>query len=93
MDLSIYYRDFESIYHLAIFVVCLAVFVTLFIGVRTIIDKEAKRRSKIATVVMLIVILGFIFAYFFCDAYPCKKDIDQQTILYYEGNFEILDKF
>ena len=47
MDLSVYYQKYISVYYLAIFVICFAVFAVLFVGIRSIMDKKETLKEKI----------------------------------------------
>ena len=91
MDLSVYYQKYISVYYLAIFVICFAVFAVLFVGIRSIMDKKETLKEKIINWILLIIILTTVLIYFFIGPYLAKKDYDQQTIYYYEGDFEIVE--
>ena len=51
MDLSTYYKDFQTTYNLSVFVLCLAAFVVIFIGIRSIMDKKESIKIKIINMV------------------------------------------
>ena len=90
MDLSEYYKEFQTTYVLGIVVVLFGFFVVSFIGIRTIRDKKEKVIEKIINCTMLIIILALVLSMFFRGPFLYKKDIDQKTIYYYEGDFDIL---
>ena len=93
MDLSKYYKEFESTYRIAIVALILMFLVTIFVCVRRIKDnsKECNRIWKkvlfcIGYISLFMVVLG----YYFSGPYLAKRDTDQKTIYYYEGDFDIL---
>ena len=90
MDLSEYYEHFESTYNISIFALCLTLFVVIFIGVRSLRDKKETMRKKILNLSLLLLVLASILTYFMTGPYLAKKDIEQNTIYCYEGNFEII---
>ena len=47
MDLSAYYEDFQLTYNLAVFTFFFTVFVVIFVGIRTIKDKNHSVNTKI----------------------------------------------
>ena len=89
MDLSAYYEEFQFTYNLSIFAVCLAAFVVLFVGVRSLMDKQETVKMKIVNWIFLVIIFASVLTRFFLGPNLAKKDIDQRTILCYEGTFEI----
>ena len=91
MDLSTYYEEFQSTYNLAIFVLCFALFVVVFIAIRSIKDKKESTKKKIANCVLLILIFAFVLNSFIVGPMLAKKDIEEKTIYYYEGVFEITE--
>ena len=91
MDLSIYYQKYISGYYTAILVICFVVFAVLFVGIRSIMDKNESLKAKITSWILLIVLLTIVLIYFFIGPYLAKKDYDQKTIYYYEGDFEIVE--
>ena len=91
MDLSTYYEDFQTTYYLSIVALCLAIFAVLFVGIRRIIDKEETIRTKIIVWIILILMFASVLNQFLVGPYLAKKDIEQKTIYYYEGSFEITE--
>lgn len=91
MDLSIYYQKYISGYYIAILVICFVVFAVLFVGIRSIMDKNESLKAKITNWILLIVLLTIVIIYFFIGPYLAKKDYDHKTIYYYEGDFEIVE--
>ena len=91
MDLSKYYKEFQTIYNLGIVALCLMIFAVLFIGVRRIINKEESLKTKIVSGILLLITFAVVLNYFLMGPALAKKDIEQQTILCYEGKFEIVE--
>ena len=91
MDLSTYYEHFQETYNLAVFALCLTVFAVLFVGIRRIIDKEETIRTKIIVWIILILMFASVLNQFLVGPNLAKKDIEQKTIYYYEGSFEITE--
>ena len=94
MDLSVYYENFELSYILANFTVLLSLLVTVFLCVRRIFDKSEycnQVRKKIGLCFLYVLYFAIILTYYFTGPYLEKKDIDQKTILCYEGEFEIVE--
>ena len=91
MDLSTYYTEFQSTYNWAVFAVFLALFVVVFIGVRTLKDKKEAAREKTVNLGLLLLLFSSVLVYFFTGPSLAKKDIEEQTIYYYEGAFEIVE--
>ena len=91
MDLSLYYNEFQSSYTLAICAVILYLFAVAFVGVRLWKSKKETKKTKIGCSVLLVVIFLFVINYFIARACPTKKDIEEKTIFYYEGPFEIVE--
>ena len=56
MDLSTYYEELQTTYYLSIVALCLAIFAVLFVGIRRIINKEEKTKTKI--IVWILTCLG-----------------------------------
>lgn len=93
MDLSIYYEEFEHANIIAGIVVILAFFVTVFLCICTIREKSSytdRVWKKVLFCVGYCLIFGSVVANYFIGPYPAQKDIEQQTIYGYEGNFEIV---
>ena len=91
MDLSSYYNELQTIYNWWIVLIFFSLFAVLFIGIRSIRDKEETAKEKAANCIMLTIIFASIIVRFFGGAYLCKKDVDQKTIYGYEGYFEIIE--
>ena len=91
MDLSTYYEDFQTTYNLAVFALCLTIFAVLFVGIRRIINKEETTRTKIIVWIILIIVFASVLNLFLTGPCLAKKDIEQKTIYYYEGVFEIVE--
>ena len=91
MDLSSYYDEFQSSYTLAICAVILYLFAVAFVGIRLWKSKKETKKTKIGCSVLLAVIFLFVINYFIARACPTKKDIEEKTIFYYEGSFEIIE--
>ena len=91
MDLSEYYKYFESTYNISIFALFLTGFVVIFIGVRSLKNKKETIREKILSLSLLFLIFASVLTYFVTGPYLVKKDIEQNTIYCYEGNFEIIE--
>ena len=70
---------------------CLMIFAVLFIGVRRIINKEESLKTKIVSCILLLMTFAVVLNYFLMGPALAKKDIEQQTILCYEGKFEIIE--
>ena len=90
MDLSEYYKEYQTTYVLGIVVVLFAFFVVSFIGIRLIRNEEETVKVKLICCIMLTVIFASIVTRFFMGPFLYKKDVDQKTIYYYEGDFDIL---
>ena len=90
MDLSTYYQEYESVYHAGNVMIILAVFVTIFLCVRRYRDTKCRWKRIMFYIAYLFLFLIFLDVYI-NGAYLCKKDIDNQTIYGYEGEFEILE--
>ena len=91
MDLTEYYEEFQSIYNLAVIALCLAIFAVLFVGIRRIINKEESLKTKITVWIILVFMFASVLNLFLTGPALAKKDIEQQTILCYEGEFEIIE--
>ena len=94
MDISAYYDKFQSSYNWALAAVILGIFTAVFCCVRTIIDKSDECRpiwKKVVYCIGHVLIFGFVVGLFFRGPYLMKKDIDQQSIYAYEGEFEIVE--
>jgi len=91
MDLSEYYEYFQSTYNISIFALCLTIFVVIFIGVRSLKDKKETMRKKFLNLALLFLIFASVLTYFMTGPYLVKKDIEQNTIYCYEGDFEIVE--
>ena len=91
MDLSTYYKDFQTTYNLSVFVLCLAAFVVIFIGIRSIMDKKESIKIKIINILLLTLLFVSILTFFLLGPALAKKDIEENTIYYYEGVLEILE--
>jgi hypothetical protein len=94
MDISAYYDKFQSSYNWALAAVILGIFTAVFCCVRTIIDKSDECRpiwKKVVYCIGYVLIFGFVVGLFFRGPYLMKKDIDQQSIYAYEGEFEIVE--
>ena len=90
MDLSEYYEYFQSTYNISIFALCLTIFVLIFIAVRSLKDKKETMRKKFLNLSLLFLIFASVLTYFMTGPYLVQKDIEQNTIYCYEGNFEII---
>jgi len=91
MDMSKYYEDFRFTYNLAIVALCLTFLVVVFVGIRSLKDKKESIKIKVLNWVLLIIIFVSVLTYFFIGPYQAKKDIDNNTIYCYEGEFEIIE--
>ena len=94
MDISAYYDKFQSSYNWALAAVILGIFTAVFCCVRTIIDKSDECRpiwKKVVYCIGYVLIFGFVVGLFFRGPYLMKKDIDQQSIYAYEGEFEMVE--
>ena len=91
MDLSTYYEDFQTTYNLSIIALCLTIFAVVFIGVRSLRDKNESVTHKIVNFVLLIIIFVSVLTQFLLGPHLAKKDIEQKTICYFEGSFEITE--
>ena len=95
MDLSVFYEEFQQTYTLAVIAVCMAALATGFIGYRTVKGigacENEKKWEKPVCLMLLLAILGVTVYRFIVGAVPMKQDIDQQTILYYAGDFEVTE--
>ena len=91
MDLSPYYEDFQSIFPMAICTVILAFFAVIFVGVRAIKDKKESKISKTMECIMLVLIFALVLYGFITYACTAKMDLEERTIYYYEGVFQITD--
>ncbi len=94
MDVSMYYDSFQSIYNWAFFAVVFTFFAVVFCCIRTILDKSKECRPiwrKIIYCLGYMCILAVVAVYFMMGPHLMKKDIDQQTIYGYEGEFEIIE--
>lgn len=93
MDLTPFYEEFEKTCRIANFVVVFAFVVIIFICYRTIKDdsKEcAKKWQKALCILGYCLILLCVLVRYVTGPVQCKKDIEQQTICFYEGDFEIV---
>ena len=90
MDLSTYYEELQTTYYLSIVALCLAICAVLFVGIRRIINKEEKTKTKIILWIILILMFASVLNQFLVGPYLAKKDVDQKTIYCYEGVFEII---
>ena len=91
MDLSTYYEELQTTYYLSIVALCLAIFAVLFVGIRRIINKKEKTKTKIIVWIILILMFASVLNQFLVGPYLAKKDVDQKTIYCYEGVFEIIE--
>ena len=91
MDLSLYYKKLQSIYNFSIIVFFFTLCTVLFIVIRTFRDKGETVKEKILCCVLLTAILSLVISALFLGPVPYKKDIDQKTIYYYEGSFDIVE--
>ncbi len=91
MDLSTYYEEFRTTYIIASIVICIAIATVLFIGIRSILDKKESILQKVINWILLLGILLVVGLYYFKGPFLAKKDIDEGTIHYYSGNFEITE--
>ena len=91
MDFTEYYEEFQSTYNLAVITLCLAIFVVLFVGIRRIINKKESLKTKITAWILLVLMFASVLNMFLAGPALAKKDIEQQTILYYDGEFEIIE--
>ena len=90
MDLSAYYEDFQLTYNLAVFTFFFTVFVVIFVGIRTIKDKNHSVNTKIIACLLLVIPFAIVLN-MSRDTFLAKKDIEQKTIYYYEGSIEITE--
>ena len=90
MDLSTYYQEYESTYHAGNFMIIFALFVTIFMCVRRYRDTKCRWKRILFYLGYLLMFLIILDVYI-KGACLCKKDIDNQTIYGYEGDFEILE--
>ena len=90
MDLSLYYKKLQSVYDFSIIVLFFTLCAVLFIGIRAIRDKNETVKEKILSCVLLTVIFSLVISIFFLGPFAYKKDIDEKTIYYYEGSFDIV---
>jgi len=91
MDFTEYYEEFQSTYNLAVITLCLAIFAVLFVGIRRIINKKESLKTKITAWIILVLMFASVLNMFLTGPALAKKDIEQQTILYYDGEFEIIE--
>lgn len=91
MDLSTYYEDFQFTYNLAIFALCLTSFIVIFVGVCRLKDKNESTIKKIIECMLLVIIFASVLVRFMLGPNLAKKDIEQKTIYYFEGFFEITE--
>lgn len=91
MDFTEYYEEFQSTYNLAVITLCLAIFAVLFVGIRRIINKKESLKTKITVWIILVLMFASVLNMFLAGPALAKKDIEQQTILYYDGEFEIIE--
>ena len=91
MDLSTYYEELQTTYYLSIVALCLAICAVLFVGIRRIINKEEKTKTKIIVWIILILMFASVLNQFLVGPYLAKKEVDQKTIYCYEGVFEIIE--
>ena len=91
MDLSTYYKDFQLTYNLSVFVIVIAFFVVVFIGVRSLKDKKETVIKKIVNCTLLVLIFSLVLIKFISGPCLLKKDIDEKTIYCFEGYFEIVE--
>ena len=91
MDLSTYYKDFQSTYNLAVVTLFFAVFTVVFIGIRSIKDEKDTVKTKITVCLLLVFLFACILNLFLRGPYLAKMDIEQKTIFYYEGSIEITE--
>ena len=91
MDLTEFYEEFQSTYNLALIALCLAIFAVLFVGIRRIINKKESLKTKITVWIILVFMFASVLNLFLTGPALAKRDIEQQTILCYEGKFEIIE--
>ena len=88
MDLSAYYKDFESTVTISLIVVILTLFTVIFCFIRTLKDKNTPLKKALFCLgysLIFFIVLG----YFLQGPYLYKMDVDEKTICGYEGTFEI----
>lgn len=91
MDLSTYYEELQSSCNMGDFTICFAFCVILFLVICRVFDKSASKLQNIGSYLLLGVLFVFFIVQYFNGVYLAKKDIEQQTILCYEGHFEIVE--
>lgn len=91
MDLATIYKETNSIFLVGVIAVCFLVAAVAYLGVCVFKAKLLKRCTKILSVVALLVVLLFAINLLITTVIPMKKDLNQRSAIYYEGQIEIVE--
>ena len=94
MDLSTYYQEYQTVCNIALVAIILYFLVTVFLCIRAVRDKsrECNRTwKKVAFCAGYIFLFFVVVSYYFIGPYRMGQDVEQKTIYYYEGSFEITE--
>ncbi len=91
MDLSGFYKEANSIFLVGVIGVCLLVAGVIYLGIGIAKNKKQKTWVKILSAVALSTVLLVATNVFVFTVIPTKKDLDQKSITYYEGQIEIVE--
>ena len=91
MDLSVYYEEFQSTCNFAVFAFLFIVFCIVLACILTMKRKNYSLKLRIAACLVLVIPYAAIVSDLSYDTYLAKKDIEEKTICYYEGNIEITE--
>ena len=90
MDLSVFYKELKNEFLAGVIAVCVLVAGVIFLGICVLKAKSPKRWTKMLCAVALLAVL-LVAVNVLASVIPMKKDLNQQSITYYEGTIEIVE--
>lgn len=90
MVLSVFYKELKNEFLAGVIAVCVLVAGVIYLGICAFKAKSPKRWTKILSAVGLLVVL-LVAVNVLASVIPMKKDLDQKSVVYYEGKIEIVE--
>lgn len=91
MDMSIFYEELKNEFLAGVIAVCVLVAGVIYLGVCVLKAKSPKKWTKMLSTVALLAVLLFAINLLVTTVIPMKKDLNQQSIIHYEGTIEIVE--
>ena len=91
MDLTAFYKELKTEYVFALLAIITVVLATMFLGYCIFRNKNLKMRMKWFCSFLLLAVLVFCGYHLVPNAVLMKTDLDQKSVVYYEGKIEIVE--